>query len=119
MTIFLACIVPFGAFIASNYKDLAFDMNSDFESQDHLITIIGSIGILCNGVFRSMWGILFDKFSYRLLTNIISVVLMLACSSLLVAVHNYVTYMILVISVYMSYGGLYAIMPTQSVRVLG
>lgn len=119
LTLHLTCIIPFGVFIASNYKDFAFQMNSDFEDKDHLITILGSIGIFCNGVFRSMWGYLFDRFSYRFLTNIINVVLLVCCGTLVFAVKWYISYLLLVLLVYMSYGGMYALMPTQSVRLLG
>lgn len=66
-----------------------------------------------------MWGYLFDRFSYRLLTNIINVVLLICCGTLIFAVKWYFSYLLLVLMVYMSYGGMYALMPTQSVRLLG
>lgn len=112
-------MIPFGAFIASNYKNVAFELNSDFETQDHLITLLGSIGILCNGVFRCMWGFLLDKFSFKVLSSIINIILLICCCTLFLAIKTYITYLILVVLVYLSYGGMYALMPTQSVKILG
>lgn len=57
-------VVPFGLFTAFNYKELAFYLNPYFKEHDHLITIIGSVGILANGLFRSAWGYLFDKIAF-------------------------------------------------------
>lgn len=52
----VACIGPFGMFVAFNYKRMAFDRNSYFLGNDHLVTVIGTVGILSNGICRSIWG---------------------------------------------------------------
>lgn len=49
----------------------------------------------------------------------INVFLLLFCGLILVAVKNVATYFIIIPGIYLSYGGLYAILPTQSIRVLG
>lgn len=77
------------------------------------------MGIFCNGIFRSAWGYLFDHFSFRKLTFVINLLLLLFCIGILFAVQNVITYFIIVPFVYLAYGGLYAILPTQAVRVLG
>lgn len=114
-----ACIAPFGMFTAFNYKRIAFERNPYFLENDHLITTIGSVGIICNGLFRSAWGILFDHFSYRKIIITINICLLAFCGLILIAVQNVVTYFLIIPGIYLSYGGLYAILPTQSVRVLG
>jgi len=32
---------------------------------DHFLTLVVSMGSICNGLFRIMWGILQDKFSFK------------------------------------------------------
>lgn len=119
MILQFGCIAPFGMFTAFNYKRIAFDRNPYFLENDHLVTTIGSIGIICNGLFRSAWGVLFDHFSFRKLTIAINVCLLVLCGLILFAVENVVTYFIIIPCIYLSYGGVYALLPTQSVRVLG
>ena len=106
-------------YLAFNYKGLAFQENSYFLEHDHLITIVGSLGILANGLFRIMWGYLFDKFSFETLIRTINLVLLACCALVLLAVEYFASYLVLVIMSYLAYGGIYALMPTQCVRVMG
>lgn len=115
----IACIAPFGMFMAFNYKRMALERNDDFKKDDRLITLIGSIGILCNGLFRLGWGYLFDHISYKKIVTTINICLLSFCGVILFAVKNPVTYCLIIPCIYLSYGGLYAITPTQSVRILG
>ena len=32
---------------------------------DHFLTLVVSMGSVCNGLFRIMWGILQDRFSFK------------------------------------------------------
>lgn len=82
----MACIAPFGMFTAFNYKRIAFDRNSYFLENDHLVTTIGSVGILCNGLFRLVWGYLFDHLSFRTISIFINWALMLFSALILLAV---------------------------------
>lgn len=84
-----------------------------------MVTTIGSIGIFCNGIFRTAWGYLFDHLTYRQIVITINICLIVFCGLVLFAVQNVITYFIIVPCIYLSYGGLYALLPTQSVRVLG
>lgn len=105
--------------MAFNYKRLAFDRNSYFLSNDHLVTLIGTVGILSNGLCRSIWGYIFDHVSYKAIVVTINFCLLFSCAIVLKAVENAVTYFILIPFIYVTYGGLYAITPTQCVRLLG
>lgn len=44
---------------------------------------------------------------------------MLFCALILLAVQNVVAYFFIISLIYLAYGGLYALLPTQSVRLLG
>ena len=112
-------IVPAGMFFAFNYKELAFYKNKYFLEHDHLITLIGSLGILANGLFRNMWGYLFDKFTYKKLMLCINIVLLLVTSLILLAVNSFFTFLLIIIFNYLAYGGTYALLPTQIVRIMG
>lgn len=74
---------------------------------------------MCNGLFRLMWGYLFDHFPFEKLILAINLVLFLCCGSILFAVNNFYTYMLVVTFNYLAYGGTYALIPTQTFRVLG
>lgn len=106
-------------FTAFNYKRIAFDRNPYFLENDHLVTIIGSVGIICNGLFRSGWGYLFDHVTYRKIIFAINILLMIFCGLILLAVQNVVAYFFIIPLTYLAYGGLYALLPTQTVRMLG
>lgn len=106
-------------FTAFNYKRIAFDRNPYFLQNDHLVTIIGSVGILCNGLFRLVWGFLFDHLSFKTIIIFINCALMVFSALILVAVQNPISYFFIVPFIYLSYGGIYAILPTQTVRIFG
>lgn len=114
-----ALVVPFGLFVAFNYKEIAFYLNPYFKEHDHLITIVGSVGIFSNGLFRSMWGILFDTFSFEKLISAISIVLLLCCAAIYFAVNNFLLYLVVIVLNYLAYGGTFALLPTQAVRLMG
>ena len=94
-------------------------MNPYFKEHDHLITIIGSAGIFANGLFRSMWGILFDRFSFEKLITAINIVLLACCCTIYFAVNSFGLFLCVIIFNYLGYGGTFALLPTQAVRVLG
>lgn len=105
--------------MAFNYKRMAFERNSYFLSNDHFVTLIGTVGILSNGLCRPIWGFVFDHLSYKTIVIIINFGLLFFCAVVLKAVENAVTYFIIIPLIYVTYGGLYAITPTQCVRLLG
>jgi nitrate/nitrite transporter NarK len=81
--------------------------------------LIGTIGIFSNGLFRFCWGFLFDYFSYKTIVFIINSCLILCCISVLFAVEHTATYFFIVICIYINYGGIFAIAPAQSFKMLG
>jgi len=65
------------------------------------------------------WGYLFDHISYKKIIVTINLSLFTLSCVVLLAVQNSVAYFIVIPCIYLCYGGLYAITPTQSVRMLG
>ena len=58
-------------FVAFNYKEYG---NTKIDD-DGFLTAVGSSGAIFNGLGRLLFGMLFDKFSFRLLSSIINVIL--------------------------------------------
>ena len=51
----------FGLFIANNYKVYGLTKISE----DHFITVVGSIGAVSNGGTRAVWALFFDKYGFK------------------------------------------------------
>lgn len=81
LVVILGCNVCFGMFVAFNYKSLAFDNNDYFKEQDHLITLVGSLGIFANGFCRAVWGSLFDRYSFKTIITIMNTVLIICAGT--------------------------------------
>ena len=60
--------MPFGIFIAFNYKEYGFTRIED----DAFLTTVGSTGAVFNGLGRLFFGIMFDKFSFKLVSSAIN-----------------------------------------------
>ena len=81
--------------------------------------MIGSLGIFANGFCRAIWGTLFDKFSFKSIMTSINIILLVCAGTILFAVKNKWTYMIIIPIIYFCYGGTFGIFPTQTVRIFG
>lgn len=73
LTLTLSFSVPFGMFIAFNYKEYGSIKIED----DSFLTAVGSCGAIFNGLGRLVFGMLFDKFSFKFISTIINVVLLI------------------------------------------
>ena len=51
----------FGLMISVQFKDYGLKQIND----DQFLTMVGSIGAVCNGGGRMIWGVLYDKFSFK------------------------------------------------------
>jgi len=60
----------FSLFMANNYKIFGLVKIED----DSFLTIVGSVGSVCNGGSRALWGILMDKFGFKKIFFLILVV---------------------------------------------
>lgn len=45
---------------------------------DSFLTVIGSCGAIFNGLGRFFWGFMFDKFSFRVISSLINIVLLVS-----------------------------------------
>lgn len=106
--------IPFGAFVAFNYKEYGETLTQD----DELITIIGSLGALSNSASRIFWCWLFDKYSWKTIMLILNTT-QIFYVVLIIFVKNPYIYIGLVILIYFSYGANFGMYPTQTVRIYG
>ena len=115
LVVILSLSSSFGLFLAFNYKSFGFYEIHD----DKYMSFIGICGSLFNGFSRLMWGILLDKYSFRVITTIINSVLLLGCIAADYAVSDKLAYLILVTVVYGCFGGNYSIYGPQTYKVIG
>ena len=115
LTLTLSCSVPFGMFIAFNYKEYG----SIKIDNDSFLTAVGSCGAIFNGLGRLVFGMLFDKFSFKIISTVINVILLIFSLTLPLLLEVKFLYLIAVSCIYFVYGGNYSIYPTQTVRVFG
>jgi MFS family permease len=115
LALILSATVPFGLFVAFNYKEYGLYYIND----DHYLSILGSIGSVGNGVFRMFWGIVLDVLPFKKIQYIMIGIFMVSCATIIWSVQNNASYLITVLVTYGTYGGLYSIYPTQTVRMLG
>lgn len=80
----LSLSAAFGIFVAFNYKSFAFTSFTN----DKLISFIGSMGALANGMFRFFWGYMLDKYSFRIISTIINCALLIVCLTIDLLVVN-------------------------------
>jgi MFS family permease len=115
LTLILAATVPFGLFVAFNYKEYGLYFIND----DHYLSILGSIGSVGNGVFRMFWGVVMDLMPFKKVKYIMIGIFLVSCSTIIWTVKSNAAYLITVLITYGAYGGLYSVYPTQTVRMLG
>ena len=102
-------------FVAFNYKEYGSIRITD----DSFLTVVGSCGAVFNGFGRLVFGMLFDRFSFRLLSTIINSILLVFAITLPFVADSKPLFLIAVSLIYFVYGANYAIYPTQTMRVFG
>jgi len=65
--------MPFGLFITYNYKEYGSIKIDD----DSFLTTVGACGAACNGLGRLVFGMLFDRFSFKLLSSAVEIVFLM------------------------------------------
>ena len=60
----------FGYYVINSFKSYG----AAFIEDDKFLTLIGSVGALCNGVFRIFWSSLLDYFPFRRVNFILLVI---------------------------------------------
>lgn len=112
----LSCSIPFGMFIAFNYKEYGMLKIHD---KDSFLTVIGSCGAVFNGFGRLFWGALLDRLSFRTISALINGLLLITSLTVSFMVENEDLYLVAVSVIYFCYGGNYSIYPTHTIRVFG
>lgn len=102
-------------FVAFNYKEYGSIRITD----DSFLTVVGSCGAIFNGFGRLVFGMLFDHFSFKVLSTIINSVLLAFAIILPFLADSKPMFLIAVCLIYFVYGANYSIYPTQTMRVFG
>jgi MFS transporter, OFA family, oxalate/formate antiporter len=118
MLLMILCSSGYGLFVASVFKSYgSIDQSADFS--DTLLTTIGSVGILMNGISRLFWALLMDKFGFKPIYLIICS-LQILIIFLLPQIHtDKVLYFIWISASFFIYGGHYSIFPTFAAKLYG
>lgn len=88
-------------------------------NDDAFLTIVGSLGALFNGIGRILFGFLFDRFSYKVISSAINIGLFIFSILIPYLLEEEWMFMIGISLIYFFYGANYSIYPTQTVRLLG
>jgi MFS family permease len=102
-------------FVAFTYKEYG----SIRITNDSFLTTVGSCGAVFNGVGRLFFGMLFDRYSFKVLSSIINIVLLIFSLTMSFIVESEPMFLGAVSLIYFVYGGNYSIYPTQTMRVFG
>lgn len=111
----LTSSIPFGMFIAFNYKEYGRIRIKD----DYFMTVVGSCGAVFNGLGRFFWGFAFDRFSFRAISACINAILLVCALAIPYLVDNEYLFLVAVSIIYFNYGGNYSIYPTNTMRIFG
>ncbi|CAI2368754.1 unnamed protein product [Moneuplotes crassus] len=103
------------SFVNVNFKNYGLKKIPD----DQFITLVGTLGSVFNGLSRSGWGYLVDKFQFRFVFGAILVVQMAIGFSFQFIVEVKALYLIWVIITYACLGGHFAMPPSVFARMYG
>lgn len=109
----------FPNFIAFAFKDVGFALNPDFSNKDYELTLIGSIGVLGNGISRYIWGYLADKLPFKVLFSFINLLLLVSVFTIQLTSENIYLYGLVVLVAYVCIGGMFAVLPVFTVKIYG
>ena len=83
-----------------------------FISDDHFLVLAGSVSSVCNGVFRPLWGMLMDKWTYRRAMPFLCLCTALLIGTLsLTAKMPQAFFFLWICLIYLCMGGFYAMFP--------
>ena len=86
-----------------------------FISDDHFLVLAGSVSSVCNGVFRPLWGMLMDKWTYRRAMPFLCL-----CTALLIGTLSLTAklpqafFFLWICLIYLCMGGFYAMFPAYT-----
>ncbi|CAK69197.1 unnamed protein product (macronuclear) [Paramecium tetraurelia] len=115
LIVMVLCSVIFGLLMANCYKVFGQTLGID----DSSLTVLGSVQSVCNGGSRFLWAVLFDKYGFKKLFLVISVI-NLICSATIGYINNsYAGYFIILCLTMFCEGGLLSCYPAVSAKVFG
>lgn len=111
----LSLLVP--AVITSYYKTFG----QAFIKNDQYLSLVGSISSILNAVGRPMWGVLLDRFPFKVCLLLLDSSLLCFTITLYISkiIESETMLMIWICALYLSFCGIYVIMPIIVVRCFG
>mmetsp|Transcript_18595 Transcript_18595/g.16473 ORF Transcript_18595/g.16473 Transcript_18595/m.16473 type:complete len:310 (+) Transcript_18595:572-1501(+) len=86
---------------------------------DAFITTVGTIGAIMNGISRSFWGILVDKFPYKYVFGSLLLIQIVLGFTIQLVVSNKILYLIWIALSYFCLGGHFSMTPTVCAQLYG
>lgn len=104
-------------FVNTMYKAFG----SQFISDDYFLVFVGSIASIFNAGGRLVWGIFYDKTSFRTCITTMCILLSLLLFTVQISCYyqSKLLYFIWIISIFFTFSGIFVIFPTATAQVFG
>jgi Na+/melibiose symporter-like transporter len=86
---------------------------------DHVLSLAGSVGMLCNGISKFVWATMFDYIGFKKVYRILLFLQVIACSTIFFARDRAVLYVIVVSLTFFCEGGHFSLFPPTCVKIFG
>lgn len=97
----------------ASYKSIGIVLGYD----DKFLTLVGSIGALFNGFSRPLWGLLFDKKSYKFTYGIICISQVILCTTFPSVKNEKAGFLLWICLLFATSGGIFTLFAPISVRI--
>lgn len=106
----------YGLMIAGNLKNYGMDSGI---SDDSFLTIVGSVGAVCNGLFRVVWGFCYDFVSFRTVYSCLLILQLICIASFNSIAHIKSLFFIWSCLSFFCEGGHFALFPALCLKEFG
>lgn len=102
-------------YAVASYKSVGLELDYD----DGFLTIVGSLGSVCNSLSRPFWGILFDKKSFKFTYGLICLIQIIVCGTFPLLKHEKACFLIWICFLFATSGGIFTQFAPIAVRIYG
>lgn len=106
-------------YIGSTYKAIAMGLDNPALHDDAYLAWVAALGSLSNGLFRPMWGLLYDRIGYRLGVSTAAFTHVVLLRSFPMLTSDPHLYMGGVVLSFAAFAGYAALLPVESFRLFG
>lgn len=110
-----ACSVGPGIYFLYVYKGFAMETLND----DEFLTLVGSVGLLFNGGFRSIWGDFMDRTSFKVSYAVLVIIQIVMSLTLFYTVTEKWVYLVWIAVILICEGGNFSLFPTIFAKMYG